>query len=330
MHNKGACYMQALLLKLIKLKPMKNKLNFLLLATAVLFVIAGCQSQSSKNALDDVIINEETNEISFVNSTTDPVELSYNYKKGEVVENSINVDMQIEMMGQSMPMTMVMETKYEINDVDSEGNADFSFAITRMSINSAQGISFDSNDESSNTMPELDPLMKLMNKKITSKITPKGKMLEVDYSSLEELGDEYEAVRANMEQNVQQFNQSATVTLPEGPVNIGHKFGGDTVEQVVQGMPMKTSTSYVIKDISEDKTKVIVGVEGTFELNTTNLPEGISMEMKTGEMSGWVLMDLTSGIALRSSMVSLIEFTTTQKDQSFDMILKSNVTMKLK
>ena len=29
--------------------------------------------------------------------------------------------------------------------------------------------------------------MKLMNKKITSKITPKGKMLEVDYSSLEEL-----------------------------------------------------------------------------------------------------------------------------------------------
>ena len=60
--------MQALLLKLIKLKPMKNKLNFLLLATAVLFVIAGCQSQSSKNALDDVIINEETNEISFVNN----------------------------------------------------------------------------------------------------------------------------------------------------------------------------------------------------------------------------------------------------------------------
>ena len=117
--------------------------------------------------------------------------------------------------------------------------------------------------------------------------------------------------------------------MPEGPVNIGHKFGGDTVEQVVQGMPMKTSTSYVIKDISEDKTKVIVGVEGTFELNTTNLPEGISMEMKTGEMSGWVLMDLTSGIALRSSMVSLM-FTTTQKDQSFDMILKSNVTMKLK
>mgnify|MGYP001361976523 CR=1 FL=1 len=310
---------------------MKIKHNFLLFTAAVMFLIAGCQSQSSKDITDDVIINEETNEISFVKSTTDPVELSYNYKKGEVVENSINVDMQIEMMGQSMPMTMVMETKYEINNVDSEGNADFSFAITRMSINSAQqGISFDSNDESSNTMPELEPLMKIMNKKITSKITPKGKMLDVDYSSLEELGDEYEAVRANMEQNVQQFNQSATVTLPEGPVSIGHKFGGDTVEQVVQGMPMKTSTSYVIKDISEDKTKVIVGVEGTFELNTTNLPEGISMEMKTGEMSGWVLMDLTSGTALQSSMVSLIEFTTTQKDQSFDMILKSNATMKLK
>ena len=37
-------------------------------------------------------------------------------------------------------------------------------------------------------------------------MTPKGKILKVDYSSLEELGDEFEAVRASMEQNVQQLN----------------------------------------------------------------------------------------------------------------------------
>ena len=125
---------------------MTIKHNFLLFATAILFLITGCQSKSSKNIADYVVINEETNEISFVNSTTDPVELSYNYKKGEVVENTLSVDMQIEVMGQSTPMTMIMESKYEINNVDNEGNAEVNLSITRMSINSvAQGVNFDSN-----------------------------------------------------------------------------------------------------------------------------------------------------------------------------------------
>ncbi|HPW65637.1 MAG TPA: DUF6263 family protein [Salinivirgaceae bacterium] len=310
---------------------MTIKHNFLLFATAILFLITGCQSKSSKNIADYVVINEETNEISFVNSTTDPVELSYNYKKGEVVENTLSVDMQIEVMGQSTPMTMIMESKYEINNVDNEGNAEVNLSITRMSINSvAQGVNFDSNEKNSDIMPELEPMLKLLNKKVTSTMTPKGKILKVDYSSLEELGDEFEAVRASMEQNVQQLNQSTLVVLPEGQVNIGHKYGGEAVEQIVQGMPMRTTISYTIKDISEDKTMVIVGMEGNFEFNTPNLPEGISMEMKTSEISGWILIDISRGISLQSSTASLIELMTSQMGQSFDMILKTNAKMNLK
>ena len=83
--------MQALLLN-NKIKTYEKQTQFSTISNRSIVCNRWMQSQSSKNALDDVIINEETNEISFVNSTTDPVELSYNYKKGEVVENSINVE----------------------------------------------------------------------------------------------------------------------------------------------------------------------------------------------------------------------------------------------
>ena len=95
-------------------------------------------------------------------------------------------------------------------------------------------------------------------------------------------------------------------------------------------MPMRTTISYTIKDISEDKTMVIVGMEGNFEFNTPNLPEGISMEMKTSEISGWILIDISRGISLQSSTASLIELMTSQMGQSFDMILKTNAKMNLK
>ncbi len=310
---------------------MKIKHFNLLFAIVTLIFFASCNNQSQKNIMDDVIINEETGEISFANSTEDAIELNYNFKINDVVENTINVDMEIEMMGQKMPMSMILESKYEIKDIDDNGNADVNYSITRMSIDAAtQGIKFDSNNKTDNIQPEMAPMLKLLNKNVTLKTSPKGKVLSVDLSQIEDLGADLEMIKTSMEQNLQQFNQSTFATLPEGTVKAGDSYDGGVVEQIVQGFPMKTSTQYIVKSISNDKTKVIIETKGNLEFNATNLPEGMSLEMKSSEISGWVIIDISRGISLQSKFYSIMDFTTSQMGQSFGMVLKSNTTMKIK
>lgn len=306
--------------------------NYFLMVGVIALLSTGCQNQSQDDALQGVIINEETNEVSLATTTDEAVQLEFKFTKGNKVENLIEMEMEMEMMGQKMPITVNIEGKYEVKDIDDQGNADIEYAMTRMQMNSeAQGVKFDSNEKPEQINPEMAPILKILNKNVISKISPKGKTLGIDYSQLSnELGEEYAMLKANLEQNINQFNQSSFVVLPEGAVKVGDTFEADAIEQNYQGLPMKIQTSYKVKSISEDKSKVILEPDGTIELGVANLPDGVSIKMNQGKMSGWILLDLNRGMVLRSNMITLMDISSMQMGQQMDMIIRMNMTMTTK
>lgn len=306
------------------------KVKHVLIILATLLLVTSCQTSNNDNKLEGVVIDEQTNEISFSKSTNEAVELKFNFKKGDNVENVITSNMEIEMMGQKMPVQTTVEGKYEIKEVDSEGNATLCYVIKRITADiAAQGIKFDSNDKESRVSNEMAPLQKIVDIEIISKISAKGKVLSIDFSDVPS-GEEHEILIASIKQNVQQFNLSSFVQLPENAVKAGFEYKGENTEQVVQGLPIKSSTSYKIKDISEDKTKVIIETEGKIDFDTTQLPTDITINMNSSQIKGWILIDLSRGVTLQSNTDATMDFSTSQMGQSFDMLVKGHSTMKVK
>jgi hypothetical protein len=310
---------------------MKNT-RFFSAFTVMALLFAGCQTQTKDQAYEGVIFNEETNEVSLANTTEESVNLEFKFNKGDKVENVIEMTMEIEMMGQKMPATILVEGNYEITEVDGQGNADVNYSMSRMKIDAtAQGVNFDSNEKPELIKPEMAPVLKMLNKGVISKISPKGKVLGTDYSQLiNDFGAEYAMLKASMEQNINQFTQSSFATLPNEPVKVGDTYDGEILEQNFQGFPMKVTMNYKVKSISEDKTKVILEPEGSIEFNTIDLPEGIAIKMNSSKTSGWILIDLSRGMVLKSNLVTLMDFSTTQMGQQADMVLRMNMAMTTK
>ena len=304
--------------------------SLLLVASMALF---SCQNQSSTNSTDQgVIVNSETNEVSFSNTTDEAVTLTYNFKKGVKVENIININMEIEMMGQKMPGVIVMEGSFEIIDVDSDGSADIKYAITAMKMDMAtQGVNFDSKNEEHKSNPQLAPFYKILGKNITTKIKNNGEVLGADYSEImSDLGDEFETLKPQFEQNVNQFSQSSFPFLTNKPVKAGDIYEGQTIEQNVSGLQVKTTNSYTVKSISEDKSKVILESNGSMALNMVDAPMGLQMTMNEGTIKGWLLLDLSQGLVVKSALKSTMNITTEAQGQKSDMLITTDMTMNIK
>ena len=320
------------ILKQINNKNMKTNKFFTLLFAASLTLFA-CQNQdSSKSSDEGVIINAETNEISFSSTTDESLKLTYNFQKGLKVENSISINMEYEMMGQKMPATIVIDGTFEIIDVDAEGSADIKYAITGMKMDmAAQGIKFDSKNAADKDNPQVGPLFKIIDKNVITKIKNNGEVIGVDYSEImSEMGTEFESLKSQFEQNVNQFSQSSFPLLAANAVKAGDTYQGAVVEQNMSGLQVKTETSYTVKSISKDKTKVILESNGSLVLNMDDAMMGAEMKMNEGSIKGWLLLDLARGLVAKSSLTSIMDFSTEAAGQKNDMIIKMDMIMNTK
>jgi hypothetical protein len=124
---------------------------------------------------------------------------AYKAKSKYTYEYAMKMKMNIDGMGQKMEFTvpMMFYGEYTITSVDKDGNAMIEMKITRitMKMDGPMPMDFDTDKGAENMDPSLKPLMAMVNTPMPTKVSPKGKVLEVDIEPLKKaLGAEGEKV----------------------------------------------------------------------------------------------------------------------------------------
>ena len=305
-------------------------IKLLFIITAAMVVIS-CNNQSNVTTVDGVIYNSETNEISLKATTKEAVNLEYRFTKGVKLEQTISVEQIIEMMGKQMISEINLESNYEIQDVDSEGNAKVSYTITRMIIEAPKGSGtiFDSNKEEDRNNPMIGAMFLMIDKPVISTVTPTGTVTSVEYSEFfENMGEIAEMLKEQMEQNYSQFNQTSFATFPEYAVKEGDTYQSEAIERNFQGVIFKNINLYTVRAISKDKSKVILDINGLLEFEGTFKDENSDILLNRGGISGWMLVDLKKGVVTKTSLSTGLDLSITQMGEQTDMIVVTNLMMK--
>ncbi len=310
---------------------MKN-LTRMLTIMAVVVLAYGCKSSDSGND-KDLVIYSQTGDVTLKTSTDEAVSISYSFKKGKVISNRIESIMELEMMGQKIPMSYMSEGSYEITEVKEDGSAVVAYKISRMHIKAEQqGIDYDTqNKEVDPNHKMLDEMFrKMLNVPISFVITNKGKIQSVDYAAMTEaFGPQYMFIKQQIEQNANNFSQNSFVTLPEGELKAGDIIEGELIEQNIQGIEIKAKTDYKVKMISSNKKKILLETIGKLDFNAMNLPEGTSITMNEGNVTGWVLLDVDAGYITQSKIDTYMDFTSEENGEKTNLILRTTTNMKV-
>lgn len=302
----------------------------LIFLVAALFMVA-CQNGNKQNnekpGESSVTINYETESgIPEFSATSDEtVKLQYNFTEGDSAHMIMETEMNMEMMGQKMPMQMTMESDYKINEVTENGNAKIGVEFTRVAVfmEGPQPMKFDSDsEEDMENNPNAGVFTSLLNNEISSEITPNGKVVEMNMDAImDNLPAEQGAqVKGQLESMSDQFAQNAFVALPDEPVKEGDVYDAGIIETGNAGMSMKVDMKYKVLSISEDKRYVILEPQGEFMMES--IQEGVEMSAEDNKIGGWVLFDLERGFLESSDMKMLMTLTANQMAIKMDMNIK--------
>lgn len=315
---------------------------FLLVAIAVLF--AACQSDKKGGEATDSTAKEGVNKECVVNFETESgipelkevtdeaVKLEYKFEKGFSTEMTMDYSMNMEMMGQKIPMTMKMDASYKVEDVNEEGNALLATTFKRfmMSMEGPQPMKFDSNVEA-DLESEMGTVFKpLLNTPIETEISPRGEMINFNMDKLIENLPEQQAmaVRQQIEPMSSQFAQNTFIALPEEPVKIGDVYDAGTIETGSGPMTMKMQMKYKVLGISKDKNVVIFEPDGKFDLNMTG-QEG-NIETNENTINGWIVFNMKTGTLMRSQIDMKMDVNIDQMGQKMPMKMEMNLKMEAK
>lgn len=268
----------------------------------------------------------------FSAESKEPVELKYNFNEGDSAHMVMNYEMVMEMMGQKTPLNMTMESNYRIKEVKENGNAVTAINFTRvaMSMEGPQPMQFDSdNEENMQNNRAADQFKVLLDNEISSEITPKGKVVQMNLDAmLDDIPEQAQNMTAQVESMSDQFAQNAFVALPEKPVKAGDTYDAGTIETGRKGLQMDVNMKYKVLSISADKRYVILKPDGSFKMNTSE--EGMEMNAENNSISGWILFDLQRGFLTRSNMNMNMDITTKQMGQEMPIKMQMNIKMEMK
>ena len=212
----------------------------------------------------------------FESTSNESVLLRYKFKVSELVKMKIEIGMHMKMSfaGRNidMPIDMMVEADYVIDSVDSNGDAKIKLLITRMTMDmkGPQGkVAVDTKDSASMQNPQFKPIMAMINTPIFAKLTPLGKVLNLDFNllrkAMQKMGSA--AMSQNLKQQTDQMMNSSFIQLSKDPVA-----AGDTYEagKITQTMPnfgiLETEVKYKVLKVSGDKKQVILKPMGKMRL----------------------------------------------------------------
>lgn len=312
--------------------------RILLFAVAALFFV-GCQTNQKSEATSDtaesgVVINYETESgiPEFSEVADQAMKLRYKFTAGVKAHLVMDYTMTMEMMGQKIPMHMIMESDYEVKSLTDNGDAKIGVTFTRISMemDGPQVVKFDSDEvEDLKADPMGAMFAPMLSKPISSVISPEGKVLEMDIDALLEGLPEEEAtqVRTQVESMSDQFAQNAFVVLPSEPVKIGDTYEAGVIETDAGGMKINMNMKYKVLSISNGGRYVTLEPNGAFSFNS-DMP-GVEMNTDNNKIGGWMLFDLEKGLPLRSNMLMSMNITANQMGQEMQMKIDMDVKMKV-
>lgn len=292
------------------------------------------QKQDAAQADSDVTIKYETSsgipEFSAV--ADEAVSLRYQFAKGEKAHLVMDYTMTMEMMGQRMPISMKMESDYEVKEVRESGDAEISVQFTRikMEMDGPQVVKFDSDEvEDIKADPMGASFAPILSTPISSVISPEGKVIEMNLDAMLNGLSEQDAAatRMQIESMSKQFSQNTFVALPKDPVKIGDVYDAGVIETDAGGMKINMHMKYKVLSISQCKRYVVLEPDGSFSFNS-EMP-GLEMNTENNKIGGWMLFDLAKGLPLRSNMDLGMDISASQMGQQMQMKIDMNVKMSI-
>ncbi len=231
-------------------------------------------------------------------TTPDAVVMRYKLKAGQTLKSVAKVEglVRMEIAGEDLTIktTMQIDSTSKITAVDQQGNASITDKITRMlmKITGPVELEFDTNKPSDDE--NLKPLLAMINVEIPSKVSPLGKISDVNLDSLREALQKAggEAMAKEMESSIKKSTSNTFVGLSEAPIKAGETYKAGVIDQD----KMKMNMSYKVLAVSKDKSKALLEPIVSLELVAGAFP-GIEAKMKSQRCSGWLLFDIEKGLA---------------------------------
>jgi len=265
----------------------------------------------------------------FKNTTTDSVLLRYKWTKDQKIISTVGINMKMEMKAKgqafSIPMNMGMQIMMDIKDVDKDNNASillmFKYMTMNMTVPGAKEINFDSRKMKTSDNPAFKPMLALINKKISLKSSPRGKILKINIDEMLNnfKGAKGQALKGNIKQSLDQMMKTAFVALPEKAVKAGDIYDGGTVSQEIPNMgKMEVTMKYKVHSVSGDKTKVMLIPMGSFRMLSSKNAM-VKMEIKSGKIGGWMEFDLVKGNMMKGNMKTTMDINASSGGRSFDI-----------
>jgi hypothetical protein len=265
----------------------------------------------------------------FDTTSNDPVLLRYKLKVDQV--EKLRVDMAMSMRirqgagEMNMKMTMRMDAKAVVTNIDGDGNMSCLVKITRMVMKVAgpKQVEFDSDNP--NDDPNFKAVTATINVGIPCKLSPEGKLLETDLEPLRLAASRagQAAFAKSLEDSTKQMFEGTYIQLSERPIKSGETYKAGTI---VSGKT-KSHSSYKIRSVSGDKTQVILEPVAVLELAPGAFPPGVEARIKSQRMEGWILFDLEKGHASKADVRVKMVIDINAKGQTGTMEMTAATTM---
>ncbi len=240
----------------------------------------------------------------FASTSDEPVLLRYKLKTDQVERVVVDADMDVNVRqgGQELAvkMTMHMEAKARVTDVDAEGNISAVVKITRMTtkVTGPNAVEFDSDKPGDD--PKFQAVTAMIGVGIPCKLTPTGRLLETDLEPLRlaarRAGDA--ALARSVEDGAKKMFDGTYVQLSEKPVKAGDTYKAGTID----ADKYKFHNSYRIRSVSGDRTQVVLEPVTEVEVTAGAFPAGVDARIKSQESAGWILFDLQKGHASKADV----------------------------
>jgi hypothetical protein len=300
-------------------------LAFCWVCLVVLLRPAGAAEERDPIRLDNVP--------AFADTSDEPVLLRFKRKAGQVEKMAMDFDVDVQARQGSeeakLKMTMRIEAKAAITDVDDEGNISAVVKITRlhMKLSGQKDVEFDSDK------PTDDPAFKgvtaMIGVGIPIKMSSVGKMLETDLEPLRLAARRANnaALAKSFEDSTKQMFEGTYIQLSEKGVKAGDTYKAGTIVDD----KMKIHNSYKIRSVSADKTQALLEPVSVLEVAPDAFGADMKAKLKSQRVAGWILFDLQNGYISKADIGIhvLVDLNSKGETATMEMTTKVKLTSSL-
>ena len=274
---------------------------------ALLFVIVGCSEESSE-----------------------PVKLTFNPEVGKTYNTTMDLDMNMTMMGMGTTMDMFFSMNMTIDEVSGDTiyvSAKYDHIKVKQQVPMMGTIEYDSeNPDAAKGMAGKiykDQFGKMLDANLSMLFNRKGKV--IDFKGLNEvLSDSIQPQNMNQPDMTQYFENMMAI-FPDSTVKVGSSWTQEV--STSNQFPMLVKNTYTLKSVKGDD--VTIDIKGDMTLNEDEM-EGVKIDTFKGSFTGTMIVDKNSGWTKSAEIKQTMEMEMNQMGQKMPMKMDMNMKMESK